>query len=105
MNCERRRWNMNCGKSEKFVPSRNDDASSLRYSANLPHRRMSERSSQRRMSPVSSVSVRFTAMRAIATAAASWSKDAARDARFEGSVFHTPAHVVTRMRARPDECW
>jgi hypothetical protein len=50
------------------------------------------------MSAGSSVSVRFTATRAMSTAAASWSNDAATDDRFDGSVCHMPPTVVTRIR-------
>jgi hypothetical protein len=71
----------------------------------LEQSRISERSSQRSTSGASSVSVRCTALRAMSTAAASWSKERAMPMRSFGSAFHTPAVVVTRMRRRPDECW
>ena len=67
-------------------------------------RRMRLRSNQRLTAAGSSSSVRYTATRAMSTAAASWSKEAFKGPKLLSGA-HGPATVVTRIRKRPLLCW
>jgi hypothetical protein len=87
----------------KLSLRRNEEGSSFLYSANFWQRRINILSSHLSTSGLSSISALNTAILAMSTAAASWSKLSEIEG-WPGSA-KLRAMDVTRSRNCPDECW